>query len=90
MFPKEVTWNASLSQFDPCTNQCELEVQRIIHLQNITNQLPNAFTYLKRATKLHIRTVNALIHIDVPIGQSIETTTGLKRGRPIDSKYKNI
>ena len=30
---REITWNAStLSHFDPCTNQCELEVQRIIHL----------------------------------------------------------
>ena len=29
----EVTWNVStLSYLDPRTNQCELEVQRIIHL----------------------------------------------------------
>jgi len=32
-----------LSHLDPRTNQCELEVQKIIHLQNITNQLPFAF-----------------------------------------------
>ena len=31
---REITWNAStMSHFDFCKNQCELEVQRIIHLQ---------------------------------------------------------
>ena len=30
---REITLNAStLSHFDPCTNQCQLEVQRIIQL----------------------------------------------------------
>ena len=30
---KEITWNASsLSNFDPRTNQCELEVKKIMHL----------------------------------------------------------
>ena len=30
---REITWNAStLSHFEPRTNQCELEVKRIIHL----------------------------------------------------------
>ena len=29
----EITWHASsLSHLDPCTNQCELEVQKIIDL----------------------------------------------------------
>ena len=38
---REITCNSSImSHFDHCTNQCELEVQRIIHLQNIANQLP--------------------------------------------------
>ena len=37
---REITWNASiLSHFDHHTNQCELEVQRIIYLQNLANQL---------------------------------------------------
>lgn len=34
----ELTWKTSLHQFDHQTN--ELEVQRIVHLQNITNKLP--------------------------------------------------
>jgi hypothetical protein len=30
---QEITWNnPKLSHFDPRTNQCELEVQKIIHL----------------------------------------------------------
>ena len=58
---KEISWNElSLSHFDPRTKQCELEVQKIIHLQNLTNQLANAFTYAKKVTKSHIPVVIAL------------------------------
>jgi len=32
---KGIGWNElSLSRLDSCTKECELEVQRIIHLQN--------------------------------------------------------
>jgi len=32
---KNIGWHElSLSCLDPCTKECELEVQRIIHLQN--------------------------------------------------------
>ena len=63
---REITWNAStLSHFDPCTNTCELEVQRIIHLHNLTNQLPDAFVDAKKVTKSHIPTVNAPARINV-------------------------
>jgi hypothetical protein len=35
---QDITWNISTSpHLDPHTNQYELEVQRIIHLQDITN-----------------------------------------------------
>ena len=35
---REITWNAFVMfHFDPCTNQSELEVQRIIPLQNLAN-----------------------------------------------------
>ena len=66
---KEITWNApSLSHFDPHTNQCELEVQKIVYFQNIVNQLLDAFNDLKKVTKSHILTVNALAQIDVQVG----------------------
>ena len=36
----KIIWNAlTLTHLDPHTNQCELEVQRITHLQNLANQL---------------------------------------------------
>ena len=34
----EIIWNAlTLTHFDPRTNQCELEVQKIIHLHGLEN-----------------------------------------------------
>ena len=69
---REITWNSStMAYFDPCINQCELEVQRIIHLKNLANQLPNAFIDIKKVTKSHILAANALARIDVPKGQLI-------------------
>ena len=32
-----------MSHLDSHINQCELEVQKIIYLQELANQLPNAF-----------------------------------------------
>ena len=62
---KEITWKTlSLSHLDPRT-------QKIIHLQNIAHQLPDAFTDLKRITKSHIPAENAPIRIHVPEGQQI-------------------
>ena len=67
-------------------------MQKIIHLQNIANQLPDAFTDPKRVTKSHIPAVNAPIKIDVPEGKNTaanESKARLKRGRPAGSKDKN-
>ena len=80
-----------MSHLDPCTRQCELEAQRIVHLQGLANQLPNAFTDIKKVTKSHVPAVNTPTHIDVPEGQlenaiANESKTHLKRGRPISSK----
>ena len=76
-----------MSYFDPCTNQCELEVQRIIRLQNLANQLPDAFIDTKKVTKSHILDANALTQIDIPKGQlANESQICLKHGRPIGSK----
>ena len=81
----------SLSHLDPCTRQCELEAQRIVHLQGLANQLPDAFIDIKKVTKSHVPAVNAPTHIDVPERQlenviSNESKTRLKHGRPIGSK----
>ena len=76
-----------MTHLDPYTNQCELEVQRIIHLQNLANQLPDAFIDTKKVTKSHILTANTLARIDVPIEQlTSESKIHLKRGIPVGSK----
>lgn len=61
-----------------------------MHLQQLANQLPDAFTDIKRVTKSHIPAVNAPIRIEIPEGQKVtnESAIRLKRGRPIDSKDK--
>ena len=76
-----------MSHFDPRTNQSELEIQKIILLQNLANQLPDAFTDTKKVTKSHVLVANTLARIDVPEGQlTNESQKGLKRGRPFGSK----
>ena len=89
---KEITWNATaLSHLDPRTKMCEQEVQRIIHLQNVANQLPDAFTDTQKVTKSHIPAANAPARIEIPNGLpdasiASESTTRRKRGRPLGSK----
>ena len=76
-----------MAHLDPCTSQCELEVQMIIHLQNLANQLPNAFIDTKKVTKSYIPTANTLAQIDVSVGQlTNESKIRLKRGKPVGSK----
>ena len=89
---RAITWNTpSLLHLDPRTKQSELEVQRIIHLQDLADQLPDAFTDPNKVLKSHIPAVNAPTHIEIPIGDlgnAIASTSKprIKRGRPIGSK----
>ncbi|KAI3692362.1 hypothetical protein L6452_32176 [Arctium lappa] len=89
----KISWSElSLSHLDPRTKQCELEVQKIIHLQGLANQLPDAFTDPKKVTKSHVPAANASVKIDIPKGQdnlSNDSRACQKRGRPIGSKDKN-
>lgn len=88
----DIVWNnSSLTHLDPPTKQRELEIQKIIHLQNIANQLPDAFTDPKRVTKSYIPAANAPIRIEVPKEHisANDSKPQLKRGRPIGSKDKN-
>ena len=76
-----------MPHFDSRTKKCKLKVQMIVHLQNLANQLSNAFIDRKKVTKLHSPAVNAPTRIDVLEGQlENESKNRLKRGRPIDSK----
>ncbi|XP_056844750.1 retrovirus-related Pol polyprotein from transposon TNT 1-94 isoform X2 [Raphanus sativus] len=91
---KEIKWNVpSLLHLDPPTKQSELEVRRIMQLQNIASQLPDAFADTKMVTKSHIPAVNTPARIEIPqkYGAAVDTResgTRLKRGRPIGSKDK--
>ncbi|GKD89474.1 hypothetical protein Tco_1364981, partial [Tanacetum coccineum] len=84
----------SLLYLDPRTKQSETEVQKIMHLQEIANQLPDAFTSIKKVTKSHIPAANAPARVEIPNKQAGDNITQesqkhLKCGRPIGSKNKN-
>ena len=64
-----------------------MEVQKIIHLQNLANQLPNVFIDTKKVTKSHILAMNTPTQIDIPEGRlENESKIRLKHGRSIGSK----
>ncbi|KAL2226409.1 UNVERIFIED_CONTAM: Retrovirus-related Pol polyprotein from transposon TNT 1-94 [Sesamum indicum] len=64
---KDIAWNAtSISFMDPQTNNSELEVQRIIHLQSVVNRLPEALMETKKVTKSYIPAENVPARLEVP------------------------
>ncbi|KAG8475739.1 hypothetical protein CXB51_032489 [Gossypium anomalum] len=66
---QKISWKElSLAHLDPRTKQCDLEVQKIIHLQSLVNELPDAFSDPKKVTKSYIPAVNAPIKLDIPEG----------------------
>ncbi|XP_021830713.1 uncharacterized protein LOC110770803 [Prunus avium] len=89
---RELSWDVpTLSHVDPRTAKCENEVRRIIHLQSIANQMPNAFNDATKVTKSHIPAANAHARIDGHNRQNNLPTNDLsvgrlKRGRPLGSK----
>lgn len=84
---KEITWNAiSLSHLDPKTKMCEQEVQRIIHSQNVANQLPDAFT--DTSTKKVVNT--GFFRKRIPVFQPFLISPKLKFGYRLNkNRYKN-
>ena len=60
-------------------------------MQNIANQLPDAFIDAKKVTKSHIPVANVPSKIDIPTQQVVtnESRTRQKHGRPDGSKDKN-
>nr|GEW22374.1 putative RNA-directed DNA polymerase [Tanacetum cinerariifolium] len=92
---KDVSWSEPLLLYlDPRTKQSETEVKKIMHMQEIANQLPDAFTYTKRVTRDYIPAVNAPARVEIPDVKYDDKVTQeskalLKRGRPIGFKDKN-
>ena len=64
---QEINWNASgIQSYDQRTPETEREVQKIINLQNIANNLLDAFTDYKGITKSHNHAVNVPERVVVP------------------------
>ena len=56
----------------------------IIHLQNLADQLPDAFVDTEKVTKSHMPTANVPARVDITERQkAYESKTRSKRGRPI-------
>ncbi|KAL0402608.1 UNVERIFIED_CONTAM: Retrovirus-related Pol polyprotein from transposon TNT 1-94 [Sesamum latifolium] len=83
-----------MSFMDSRTNDSELDVQHIIHLQSVANRLPDASTDIKRVTKSHIPAENIPAGLEVSkviLTQSKASESQLhwKHGRPLGSKHVN-
>jgi peptide/histidine transporter 3/4 len=76
---QEINWDAPcIPNSDPRTSESELQVQKIINLQHIANNVPDAFTDYKGVTKSYNPARNVPERVEVP-----NKTTQLpsKRGR---------
>jgi hypothetical protein len=85
---REIEWNGtSFHSIDPRTRDVELEVQRIIHLQQLANSLPYAFTDIIRGvSRSHIPSANAPERVETPmeVMNSTQAPNPRKRGREPD------
>jgi hypothetical protein len=80
---REINWDdKSILSSDPRTKEIELQVQKIIELQQIASNLPNVFIDYKCITKFLNSTVNVPCRVEVPI----KTTPPPKRGRASQQK----
>jgi len=87
---QEIDWNAKGIQFsDPCTTEAEQQVQRNIDLQNIPNNLLDAFTYYKGVTKSLHPARNVPERVEVP-NKTIHPHLVKKRGRSTFKKRDAI
>ena len=81
-----------LSHLDPRTSQSENEVRRIVHLQQIVEQLPDVFINAAKVTKSYIPAANISGRVIVHKEQLMKSATEelsvarQKLGRPIGSK----
>ena len=64
---QEINWDArGIANEDPRTQESELQVLKILNLQNIANNLLDAFTAGKDVTKSYIPARNVPERIEVP------------------------
>jgi len=83
---QEIDWDAKgISFTDPRTTETELQVQSIIDLQNIANNLPDAFIDHKGVTKSLHPARNVSERVEVP-NKTTQPQFGKKRGRSTFNK----
>ena len=64
---QEINWDAPcIPNSDPRTSESELQVQKIINLQHIANNVPDAFTDYKGVTKSYNLARNIPERVEVP------------------------
>ncbi|KAK4395675.1 hypothetical protein Sango_1721800 [Sesamum angolense] len=83
-----------MSFLDPWTNDSELEIQWIRHLQSVANRLLDAFIDTKKVTRSHIPVENVFAHLEVPEATLTQSKTSesqihWKCDRPLGSKDAN-
>ena len=87
---QEIDWDAkSILYTDPRTTETELQVQRIIDLQNIANNLPDAFSNYKGVTKSLHPARNVPERVEVP-NKTTQPPIGKKRGRSTSKRQDVI
>jgi hypothetical protein len=86
---QEINWDdKSILSSDPHTKETELQVQKIINLQNVANNLPDAFTDYKGVTKSWNPMVNAPERVEVS-KKTTQAPSVVKRGRVAQTKKDN-
>jgi len=60
-----------MSHLDPRSAHCDSEVRRIIDLQSLAQNMPDAFSDLVKVTRSHIPAANVPARIDVPEGRTV-------------------
>ena len=87
---QKINWNADGIPFsNPRTTETKLQVQRIIDLQNIANNLPDAFSNYKGVTKFLHPARNVPERVKVP-NKTTHPQIGKKRGRSTSKRQDVI
>jgi hypothetical protein len=64
---REIIWQSTgIPAHDPRTKEANLEVQKIIDLQNLANELLDHFCDLKSVVKSHVPARNAPERVEIP------------------------
>jgi hypothetical protein len=88
---REIDWTASnIQSLDPRTKDTELEVQRIINLQQLANNLSDVFTDIRGVSKSYIPAANAPERMEIPLEDmnSTQSPNPRKRGGDPDDSAR--